>query len=881
MGRLVRLEVLDLGVNALTGPIPPELGNLVDLDVLDLARNGLTGPIPPELGNLVDLEYLSLRSNGLSGQIPPGLGNLVDLDVLDLAANRLAGLLPAELGNLVNLRSLWLNANDLSGPIPSELGDLHQLRDMWLHYNRFTGPFPQSLLDIPISNLAWNCGAHGLCVPGTSDFVGWLEGISQEGPFCNASDQATLSNLFKSTGGNGWSESAGWLGGPALEEWHGVQTDSLGRVTALHLSDNGLSGGLPADIADLAQLTELRIDGNALGGRLPLSLTQLDLQEFHYHGTELCTPADERFQAWLSGIEAYFGTGTECPPLTDRDVLVGLYEATGGPDWTEDGNWLSDDPLEGWHGVETDEEGRVVRLSLRFNNMIGVIPPELGGLAKLEHLNLSVNYDLSGPIPPELGRLAKLEYLDLGGGNRLSGPIPPELGSLTNLRWVRLSGNTLTGPIPGSLGLLTNLSELDLGNNALSGPIPLELGNLSELFSLKLGRNVLSGPIPAELGGLHHLRALELARNPALAGPVPASLRDLRLQSIQAGGTGLCVPREVAFEAWLETVPERWIAWCGDRPTAYLTQAVQSHAHPVPLVAGDEALLRVFLTSARGTTVGMPPVRARFYVDGIERHTVDITATATPIPTKVDEGDLGKSANARIPGRIVRPGLEMVVEIDPDGTLEAGLGVPRRIPETGRMALDVRETPVLDLTLIPFLLSERPDSAAMRTANEMAADPVGHDGLKETRDLLPVGSIEVTAHPPVVTDHMGSHIVLPQVEAIRAIEGGKGHYMGLASGRVTPVPTAIVGGRISVSNLLPETIAHELGHNMSLWHAPCGGAGGARSALPGAGRLDRCLGVRFRKGAVGGTGNSRSDELLQLAVGERLPLCQGTRTPPE
>ena len=452
LGELVRLKGLDLAVNALTGPIPPELGNLVDLVSLSLARNGLTGPIPPELGNLVDLDHLSLIGNGLSGRIPPELGNLVDLDRLNLAGNRLSGLLPAELGNLVNLRSLQLNANDLSGPIPSELGDLHQLQFMWLHYNRFTGPFPQSLLDLPVSNLAWNCGAHGLCVPGTSDFVGWLEGISKDGPFCNASDQATLSNLFKSTGGNGWSQSAGWLGGPALEEWHGVQTDSLGRVTALHLSDNGLSGGLPADIADLAQLTELRIDGNALGGRLPLSLTQLDLQEFHYQGTELCTPADERFQAWLSGIEAYSGTGTECPPLTDRDVLLGLYEATGGPNWTEDGNWLSDDPLEDWHGVETDEEGRVVGLRLRFNNMIGVIPPELSGLAKLERLDLSVNYDLSGPIPPELGKLAKLKFLWLGT-NDLSGPIPPELGRLAKLEYLDLGGgNRLSGAHPARTG---------------------------------------------------------------------------------------------------------------------------------------------------------------------------------------------------------------------------------------------------------------------------------------------------------------------------------------------------------------------------------------------------------------------------------------------
>ena len=86
------------------------------------------------------------------------------------------------------------------------------------------------------------------------------------GAFCNASDQAVLSDLFKATGGEEWIESVGWLDGPALEEWHGVWSDSLGRVTALDLSDNGLSGDRLGNIGDLRQLTELRIDGTRSAG---------------------------------------------------------------------------------------------------------------------------------------------------------------------------------------------------------------------------------------------------------------------------------------------------------------------------------------------------------------------------------------------------------------------------------------------------------------------------------------------------------------------------------------------------------------------------------------------------------------------------------------
>ena len=40
---------------------------------------------------------------------------------------------------------------------------------------------------------------------------------------------------------------------------------------------------------------------------------------------------------------------------SDRAVLVALYNATDGPNWTDNTNWLSNEPLSEWHGVSQDK----------------------------------------------------------------------------------------------------------------------------------------------------------------------------------------------------------------------------------------------------------------------------------------------------------------------------------------------------------------------------------------------------------------------------------------------------------------------------------------------------------------------------------------------
>ena len=65
---------------------------------------------------------------------------------------------------------------------------------------------------------------------------------------------------------------------------------------------------------------------------------------------------------------------------TDRAALAALYDATGGADWMNNVNWNTTVPLGEWHGVLTDDEGRVRRLRLDRNRLTGPIPGALGRL---------------------------------------------------------------------------------------------------------------------------------------------------------------------------------------------------------------------------------------------------------------------------------------------------------------------------------------------------------------------------------------------------------------------------------------------------------------------------------------------------------------------
>ena len=222
----------------------------------------------------------------------------------------------------------------------------------------------------------------------------------------------------------------------------------------------------------------------------------------------------------------------------DKPALVALYIASDGKNWLNNDNWLSDVHVGEWHGVTTDDRGRVTELALPHNGLKGKIPPELGDLTSLEKLELWRN-ELSGAVPPELGRLVNLKLLDLGE-NRLSGAIPAELGKLSRLERLYLYVNELSGEIPPELGALSSLGEMNLSGNQLTGTIQPELGKLSNLSLLDLGANRLVGTIPAELGGLVNLEELFLGGNENLTGCIHEALRHISENDLASLGLPFC-----------------------------------------------------------------------------------------------------------------------------------------------------------------------------------------------------------------------------------------------------------------------------------------------------------------------------------------------------
>ena len=91
---------------------------------------------------------------------------------------------------------------------------------------------------------------------------------------------------------------------------------------------------------------------------------------------------------------------------SDREYLERFYEATGGENWLEKEYWNSQEPLDQWFGVGTDEDGEVISLRLADNGLSGDMPTEellcLNENTELKELALWDNEDLLGEVPEEL-----------------------------------------------------------------------------------------------------------------------------------------------------------------------------------------------------------------------------------------------------------------------------------------------------------------------------------------------------------------------------------------------------------------------------------------------------------------------------------------------
>lgn len=591
---------------------------------------------------------------------------------------------------------------------------------------------------------------------------------------------------------------------------------NLSSLVHLGLYGNSLSGAIPAELGNLSGLVEFWLSENQLSGSLPAELGKLStLEDFGVQNNRLSGRIPPRFGRMSS----------------------------------------------------------LVKLALHNNNLSGTLPPELGNLGNLSELRVQGNPALEGLLPRSFMNLG-LIHLDIGGTDvcpqldeifqewlrhvpRAYGLICPttliERFALSELyagtggdSWSNNSGWDSDSPVGDWYGVTVGDSlvvRLDLPDNGLDGPIPAEIANLRVLETFDFSDNLLSAGFPDPIVTLGALDTIRLGGNEDMEGPFPFRMIDMEgLRALQYAGTGLCASPSKTFQEWMDGLDIAEGPTC-DRadsvklslPIVYLTQAIQRPKGDLQILSNRDALLRVFLVGDKDNAFFEPEVFATFTRDGREVYRAVMPSRLDRLPTVADEGSLLGSYNAVIPARHIVEGTELVVVADSAGIIPRAAGSRTRFPETGSASLDIIEVPAMELTVVPVLEAEDPDSSVFDWTDDIDDDS---RQVSQFRNSFPFSKFSATAREAYVTsldltESDGQWNLVLELERVRRDEGATGYWYGAALSRNGYVRgVARLNGWVSIGKPEDAELAHEVGHNLDLLHAPCGGPSGVDPDFP-------------------------------------------------
>ncbi|XP_026665861.2 probable inactive receptor kinase At5g10020 [Phoenix dactylifera] len=288
---LRNLKTLRAGRNQLSGLIPEELfGSTMPLTELDLSGNRFTGYV--RTINSTTLKVLNLSLNALSGPLPSNLGSCVSVDlsknilssdlsvmqhwgesleIVDLSSNALSGSIPNDIPLCRSLISIKISNNSLAGSLPSVLGSCPKLSDVDLSLNKFTGPILPSLF---MSSTSMNLSVDQFTGPFPLQGPHSIESLVL--PSYNHLESLDLSD--------------NQLSGSLPPE-----IGSLQRLKLLDLGRNALSGELPSEIGELDGLEFLDLSVNHFKGRIP-EMPQRSLEVFNISYNDLSGPVPQNLQ---------------------------------------------------------------------------------------------------------------------------------------------------------------------------------------------------------------------------------------------------------------------------------------------------------------------------------------------------------------------------------------------------------------------------------------------------------------------------------------------------------------------------------------------------------------------------------------------------------
>lgn len=291
------------------------------------------------------------------------------------------------------------------------------------------------------------------------------------------------------------------------------------------------------------------------------------------------------------------------------------------------------------------------------------------------------------------------------------------------------------------------------------------------------------------------------------------------------------------------------------------TQGTQSATGTLPLIRDGRRPVANVLTNSTYAVQNAVPFVLRVFSEAMELVYADTAAA----PVRLGASTLSNpTVQFLLPRALVQQGHRW--EVVRDGSLwyDDADASNDRFPAAGTSTLETRAVPPIRVRFVPVVLN-----AHGGVQGDVSVGNV-EEYLRIARAIMPIGEFEVVVAPPYGTNTIfgtppsggGPDFwipVLQQLDAIRVADATNqdAYWVGIVRpppgfnqvqnggfGYVPSTPGSGPGTRTSVSitvgwasnpDFAARTYAHELGHNLSRPHSPCGGAPGADPAYPYAG----------------------------------------------
>lgn len=366
IGKLTKLQILDLSNNGITSLSSDFWGIGSSLIKLNFSSNRINGSLPNNIANFGMLESLDLSYNAFSGELPTSLGSLSSLQIVNLSGNIFHGSFPAEFLGCKSLVTINLSLNSINGTVPDEFGNaFKKLQRLDLSGNEIHGRIPnfsglQSLLYLNLSNNLFQGSVRGVFQQ-SLQFID-LSNNQLQGHISEVNYNPMNSSSFISSSLIHLDLSRNQLSGEFFKDLGQAQAlkylnlafnrfshqsfPSIGNLSSLeylNLSRTSLIGRIPADVSKLYTLKTLDLSQNHLVGRIPdlrsrnlnvldvsmnnltgeipmpllQNLVQMLYFNFSYNNLTLC---DVKFSHQVLNT-AFIGSQNNCPIAANPDII--------------------------------------------------------------------------------------------------------------------------------------------------------------------------------------------------------------------------------------------------------------------------------------------------------------------------------------------------------------------------------------------------------------------------------------------------------------------------------------------------------------------------------------------------------------------------------